>query len=139
MKNVSESGPSGNRAAGPDRLSEPQARDELDGGQPSLSSDFDAGGPVLQPDEADPNLGDLPPDFKNATQATNNAKTRGFNLARTDGSKNAAEAKVEANTDGLIVVAVYESPGLKGKLDCLWGAKTAALVSSLPPRALFFF
>jgi Bifunctional DNA primase/polymerase, N-terminal/AAA domain/Primase C terminal 1 (PriCT-1) len=97
MKDIYESGPSGNRPADSKLALEPQEGGELHDGPPSPAPQRDTGYPVLQPDEADPNLGDLPPDFKNGNQAALNAQARGFDLVRlrSDGTRAPLTTKLE--------------------------------------------
>jgi Bifunctional DNA primase/polymerase, N-terminal len=147
MENISKSGTCDNASPSLNRLSEP----------------FGTGYPVLQPHEADPDPGEWPPDFKNPAQAALNAQARGFELIplredgtpldpdrQSDAARTAAavqdrwasvpQSKVGATTDGLVVVALYQDdPDFDTRLRKLRAENTAAMLSRLQRRTLFFF
>jgi Bifunctional DNA primase/polymerase, N-terminal len=103
-----------------------------------------------------------PPDFKNATQAVLNAHDRGFEVIPLNSNGTPADpdwrcrtmsaadirerwtrglrCKVGAIADDLIVVALYlDDPEYADKLRALQAERTAAILSRLQRRVLFFF
>jgi hypothetical protein len=132
------------------------------GDDPVAPSDFEAGCPLLDPREIDPNAGELPPSLRDGLQAALHARLRGFKVIQLlpDGTpanpdwRNDATAdkavirerwtrapgcKVGGVTDSLVVLALTGSEGVDQYAAPAATTNTAAVLSRAPERILLFF